>query len=163
MILRLRGVFTFEVLSSSGKLLHSERIRNGIATAGITDMFLQYFVAGTGITPYIGLIDEVSFDAVAATDTMASHAGWVEITDYDEATRPAWGPDTPSSGQITNSVKAVFTMNAAKTAKGLFISSNNTKGGTAGVLWNTAVSSLSRELQSGQAVRAGYTLLGAGA
>lgn len=69
---------------------------------------------------------------------MASHAGWIENQDYDEAARPTWVEDTPASGIITNTATVDFTMNATKTIKGIFINSVNTKGGTLGTLWSTA-------------------------
>lgn len=85
-------------------------------------------------TWYVGLIEDTSWSAFAAGDTMASHSGWTESTAYDEATRPAW-PEGAASGQsITNATSVDFTMNATKTIKGFFLTSDNTKGGTAGTL-----------------------------
>jgi len=167
--LSLLGEFTFEVFeeydrkTGEGKIVHHEIVRNGITTDGITDLFEQYFRAGTGTTPAVGLIDDASFVAVAVGDTMASHADWIEVTDYSEATRPTWSPDAATSSQISNSVKVLFTMTAAKDVKGLFITTDDTKGGTAGKLWCTAIFDLVVSLQSGQVARAGYTLVGAGA
>lgn len=157
------GYFTFEIWTPEEKsLLYWEIVPNGMTTVGITDMFEQYHNGGTGLTFYIGLIDDSGFTAVAAADTMSSHAGWTEITDYSEGTRPAWGPDDAASNKVTNSTKASFTMTAAKDAKGLFLTSVSTKDGTTGILWCTALFNLTNALQNAQVAKAGYTLTGAG-
>ena len=161
--LELYGVWDWEIWSPDEKtLLHREIIPNGLATVGITDMFEQYLNGGTGLTFFIGLIDNTDFDAVAPADTMSSHTGWTEITAYDEGTRPAWGPDTAASKLIVNSTKASLTMSSAQNAKGLFLCSVSTKGGTTGILFNTALFTLVNSLQTGQVAKAGYSLTGAG-
>ena len=161
--LKLRGEFTWEVWSPEGKIVRLETITNGITVDGITDMFEQYLRQGTGITPYFGLIESVGYSSVSSLDTMAAHAGWTEVTDYNEATRPAWAPDVVASATATNSIKGLFTMTAAKDVKGLFITTESTKSGTTGKLWCTAIFDLVNSLQSGQVARAGYSLSGVGA
>ena len=86
---------------------------------------------------FFGLVNNAGWTANPATDTMASHPGWVEFTGYSEAVRQQWSPAAAASGALTNSTAAVFTINTAATLKGFFISSNSTKGGTAGVLWSS--------------------------
>ena len=93
---------------------------------------------------------------------MSSHAGWTEITAYDEGARPAWGPDTAASNKIANSTKASFTMSSAQNAKGLFLASVNTKGGTLGILFSTVLFNLVNALQTAQVAKASYSLTGAG-
>ena len=56
-----------------------ESFHNVVCTAGKNDLLDKYF-AGSGYTAawYMGLISSVSYSAVSAADTMASHSGWRE-------------------------------------------------------------------------------------
>lgn len=97
------------------------------------DAALDALFHGT-TTWYIGLIEDTGFTGFTAGDTMASHGGWTECTDYDEGTRPEWTEGAASGQAITNSTPIEFTMNASKTIKGFFLTNDNTKGGTTGTL-----------------------------
>src|SRR3972149_7153411 len=63
---------------------------NGITNVGVHYLLEVGFRDGVAPNPaqiatwYAGLIDNASFTAVAAGDTSASHAGWVEADEYDE-------------------------------------------------------------------------------
>jgi hypothetical protein len=108
---------------------------NLVVTTGLTDLIDKYF-KGSSYTAahYVGLLS--STPTVAAGDTMASHGGWTEVTDYSQANRvtPTWG--TPSAGSVNNSAsKAVFSINATVTVGGAFLTTNNTKGGSTGTLY----------------------------
>jgi hypothetical protein len=94
-----------------------------------------------------------------AADTMASHAPWVEVTPYSNATRPAFTPGTIASGSVDNSAsKAVFTINATSQIYGLFLADVNTKGGTTGTLQGMGVfTDLSRGVASGDTLNATVT------
>lgn len=90
---------------------------------------------GYSLTFYTGLVDNAGFTAFAAGDTAASHGGWVENTDYDEANRPTLVRSTSTAAAWDNmGNEAVFTMNDTVSIKGLFMQSNATKLSTAGVL-----------------------------
>jgi hypothetical protein len=91
---------------------------------------------------------------------MASHAGWTESTDYDEVSRVTWNPDAAASRAVTNSTTVDFTMNATKTIKGIFITSNNTKGGTTGTLWATAAFSSNASVVATDVLKVTYTVSG---
>ncbi len=115
---------------------------NTVMNIALNEILDIMFDSGTQITTwYMGLIDSAGFTAIAKTDTSASHGGWAENTDYDEATRPIWNPDPPSSQIIQNPITAltVFTMNATKTITGAFVISENTKGGAVGILWSATL------------------------
>lgn len=86
---------------------------------------------------YIGLIGATGYDSdvgLSASDTMASHAGWQELTAYGEATRPQWNYGTAANKLLTNANAASFTINATSTIKGFFLTTDSTKGGTSGTL-----------------------------
>jgi hypothetical protein len=118
--------------------------RNVVTTAGKNSLGEVYFRSGTQITAwYLGLLGApgVGSFAVAASDTMASHAGWAEITAYSETTRRALTLGAFSAGAADNSGSlATFTMNASYTVKGLFTVSVSTKSGTTGALYNAVAS-----------------------
>lgn len=79
-------------------------------------------------------------DPVVAADTIASHAGWTENVGYSEATRPAITLGTVASQSVDNSAaKAVFTANATGSITGVFVATDNTKGGTTGLLYGGGV------------------------
>jgi len=91
-------------------------------------------------TWYVGLIDLASYTTgIAAGDTMASHAGWIECTAYDEETRPEWTEGAASNGVTTNGSVVTFTISATKTVKGFFLASSSTKGEAASTLLGTAL------------------------
>ena len=83
----------------------------------------------------MGLVSEAyTFNA---TDTMGSHAGWTEVTDYSEATRPAVVFGEASGASITNGVeRAAFTFNAEVITSGAFLCiGSNVKGAGDGILF----------------------------
>lgn len=162
MSLELIGEFGFDVYDS-GLLVAKRRFRNGITKTAIHDAFDTHFSNGSPAAAwYLGLIDDSGFTAVDNDlDTIASHGGWTEITtEYDEATRPAWGPDASASQTIANSSKAIFTMNASVSIGGMFLVSENTKGGATGILWSTGILDIIQTTQPGQLIKAYYSLLG---
>jgi hypothetical protein len=142
-----------------GKLIDREITHNGITTPGKNSLFDVYFRAQTQITTwYFGLIDNASFSALNAADTMSSHAGWIECTTYDESARPTWSPDAAASGAITNTTAVTFNISATKTLNGMFIVSNSTKGGTTGVLWATASFSTTKSVVDDDQIKLTYQL-----
>lgn len=147
-----------------GKPLWKETVPNGAVLVGRNAMLDGMFNAGSpGANWYLGLIDNSAFDEFADADTMSSHAGWTEFTSYTAATRPAWGHGSASSGVVLNSTLTTFTMSAIGTIKGLFLASDNTKGGTSGTLWATGAFATPRSVASGGVLPIRYrTVLSAG-
>lgn len=139
--LPLSGKFKVE-LQRVGALVKTFEFNNDIVNQGKNDLFDTFFHDATPVASsswFIGLISSVSYSALAAADTMASHAGWTEFTSYTQATRVAWGPGAAASQSITNSSPATFDINASGTVKGVFVCTNSTKSGTSGRLWATAL------------------------
>lgn len=87
---------------------------------------------------YVGFVSATSFTGFSSSDTMSSHTGWTEYTDYAESTRQQVNFGASSSGEITNPVSADITPNAATDLAGFFITTNSAKSGTTGVLFATA-------------------------
>lgn len=135
------GVFTVQCFDKDGQLKWQAQEHNLVVNVGLKDMNEKYFT-GSSYTAawYLGLYGAAATNNPAAGDTMASHAGWTEITAYSEATRPQCSFGTATTADpsvISNSASvAVFSVNGTATVGGAFLTSNNTKGGTTGILFS---------------------------
>lgn len=140
---RAGGVYRLECRDAGGNLKWQAESSNLVVNAGLKDMNDKYF-AGSAYTAvwYLGLYGAAASNNPAAGDTAASHAGWVEVTTYSNATRPVCtfgAATTADPSVISNSASpAVFNINGTATVGGAFLISNNTKGGTTGILFSAA-------------------------
>jgi hypothetical protein len=121
-------------LLTGGSQLWREAWTNIVVNQGLNDL-LGVTLSGTtqDTTWFVGLTSTTP--TVAAGDTLASHAGWTEVTAYDEVNRVAWVDGGESGQSISNSGSpAVFTISANGTVVGgAFLAGVNT--GTAGRLY----------------------------
>jgi len=84
------GVFTVVCYDKDGNHKWTAKSPNLVVNVGLADMNDKYFSgSGYSATWYLGLYGAASSNNPAAGDTMASHAGWTEVTDYSQSTRPA--------------------------------------------------------------------------
>jgi len=138
------GVFHFECYDKDGNLKWRDEAKNLVVNVGLQDMNDKYFSGVTySATWYLGLITGPgSGTTIAAGDTMLSHTGWSEDTAYSQANRPAcsFGAATVADPSVisNSSSVAVFSINGTTTIAGAFLTSNNTKGGTTGVLFSAS-------------------------
>lgn len=161
MKLPLKGRFHVEHVDKDGLLLGTYDIDNDITNEGKNLLFDVMFNSVTPIANSawaIGLISITSYSALAAGDTMASHAGWTEFTSYSQSTRVAWGSGTSSGQSVTNASPATFDISGSGTVKGIFVTSQNTKSGTTGKLWSTALFSADVPVSNGDQLRITYTV-----
>jgi len=157
------GKFFVECYDKDGNLKWKTEKHNLVVNVGLQDMNTKYF-SGSSYTAawYIGLYGAASSNDPAAGDTMSSHAGWTEITDYTQTTRPAatFGTATTADPSVINNSGsvAVFSMNATTTVGGAFLVSDNTKGGSGGTLFSAAdfESPGDRSVVSGDTVNVTY-------
>ena len=164
-----KGVYKIQCHDKDGNLKWEDEAPNLVVNEGLQDMNAKYFT-GTTYTAawYLGLYGSGATNSPAAGDTMASHAGWTEVTDYSQATRPACTFGTPTTANpsvATNSASpATFSINATTVVGGAFLTSNNTKGGTTGTLYSAADFSApgDRSVVSGDTLSVTYTLSLAG-
>jgi hypothetical protein len=158
----LKGMWKIEHLDSEGNVKGVYEFHNDIVNQGKNDLLDIMFSDGTQVAStgwYVGLISSSGYSALAAADTMASHAGWTEFTGYSETTRQAWGPGAAASQSITNSTPITFSITSNGTIKGLFVCTNDTKGGTTGRLWATGLwSTGDANVVNGDSFRATYTV-----
>jgi hypothetical protein len=149
-------IYKFECVDRrTGKIKWQEILRNLVTTVGKNDMLDKYF-AGSSYTAtwFVGLIDNASWSAVDAADTMASHAGWIENVEYDEATREAVSWSAASSASKAASAAAEFTIDpTGATIRGAFLTSVGTKSGTTGILYSAAAFSGTRVLVDNDLLR----------
>jgi hypothetical protein len=158
---RPKGRFQVEHLDKNGNLLGVYDVPNGITDEGLNHILETEFHGGTPVTTwYIGLLDNASFSALVNADIMTSHAGWIENSGYSNATRVAWTPGAAATRSITNATTDDFNINATNTIKGIFIVSDNAKGGTAGKLWSTAAFGSTVPVNSGDTLKITYTVSG---
>ena len=158
------GVFSVQCRDKDGNLKWEASSHNLVVNGGLQDMNAKYFT-GSGYTAtwYLGLYGSGSTNNPAAGDTMSSHAGWTEVTAYSQSTRPqcVFGtPTTANPSVATNSASpAVYSINGTTTVGGAFLTSDNTKGGTTGVLFSAAdfASPGDRSVVSGDTLTVTYT------
>jgi hypothetical protein len=154
--LDLKGKYVVEHWRN-GRRINEYHFPNAVVNQGKNQILEVNFHSGTPITSwFLGLISNVGYTALAATDTYQdinqAGNGWDEFTTYtdgnngdDATTRPAWGAGAASGQSVTNATAAVFNVTSAGTVKGVFqvggIVAAQTKNDHAasGVLWSTAL------------------------
>jgi len=135
------GVFTVTCRDKDGNLKWEEVSPNLVVNQGLQDMNAKYFVGSVYTAAwYLGLVTgPASGTTFAAGDTLASHAGWTEDTNYAGSRKACtFGTATTADPSvITNSLNtASFTMNATTTIAGAFLT--NVASGTSGVLFSAS-------------------------
>jgi hypothetical protein len=161
---RAHGQYSLECRDSEGNLKWVMDGKNLVVNQGLQDMNTQYFKGVSySATWYIGLYGAASSNDPTANDTAATHPGFTEIVPYSNATRPAATFGTASTADpsiISNTASpAGFTINATATVGGAFLISDNTKSGTAGVLFSASdfAAPGDRTVASGDTLNVTYT------
>ena len=135
------GIFTIKCFDKDGNLKWEDEAHNLVVNVGLQDMNTKYF-KGSGYTAawYLGLIEGPgSGTTIAAADTLASHAGWTEDTNYSGNRKAVtFGTATTADPSvIDNSASpSTFNINATTTIAGAFLASVDT--GTSGVLFSAS-------------------------
>jgi len=133
------GVYTVQCFDKDGNLKWEDTAHNLVVNEGLKDMNDKYF-SGSAYTAawYLGLITGPSSGTTfAAGDTLASHAGWTEFTNYSGNRKAiTFGAATTADPSVITNPSAVqFTVTGAGgTVAGAFLSSVAT--GTAGILFS---------------------------
>ena len=143
------GRYVIECVGADGRLKWRETIENVVCTEG-KNLALDTFLAGSAYTvtgPYMGLISSTSYTAVAAADTMASHAGWLEAGGTNAPTytgnrkTAVWS--AAAAGSKALSAALSFAITSTGTVKGAFLAfgsgASATKDNTGGTLWSAGV------------------------
>ncbi len=155
--IRMKSTYHFECFDLDGNLKWEETVDNLVVNVGLNDVLSKYF-KGSAYTAsfFVGL---KKTGTIAAGDTMASHAGWVESATFSNATRPALTLGAVSAQSVDNSAsKAVFNINGSDTIFGAFVTTDNTVSGTTGTLYGAADFVASRAVLSGDTINVTVTL-----
>lgn len=153
---KFKGRYRVECIGADGKLKWVEETDNLVVNEGL-DEILDKFWKGSTYTAshFVGL---KGVGSEVAGDTMASHAGWTELTIYTEGVRQTLTLGVVSGQSVDNSAsKAVFSINASGTIAGILVSTNNTKGGSTGSLISAGDFGASRTVANGDTLNATYT------
>lgn len=161
----MENTYLVECFDKDGNLKWSDTFTNIVVTAGLNDS-LDKHLKGSAYTAawYVGVT--TSAPTPNAADTMASHAGWTEYTNYSESVRQTLTLGTVSAGSVDNSAsKATFSINGAGgTCGGAFVTTDNTKSGSTGTLYGVgAFSGGDRAVTSGDTLNVTVTLTAAAA
>jgi hypothetical protein len=159
---KLGGVFAVECRDAEGNLKWTEEFPNLVVNSGLQYANTQVFKGVTyTATWYMGLVaGPGSGNTYLAANTMASHAGWTENTDYAQTARPtmAFGTASTADPSVIVSTVTVFTMNATATIAGAFVTNENTKSGTTGTLFSVGNFTVGdRLVVSGDTLNVTYT------
>lgn len=162
------GVYTVECYGPDGVLKWRDSFPNLVTTVG-KNLLLDTLLGGSGYSvtgPYMGLIASGSYSAVAAGDTMASHAGWLEAGSANAPTysgsRKTVSFSAASSGSKASSSAASFAITGSGTVKGGFLvlgsGASATIANTGGTLYSAGLfSGGDRAVDNGDTLNVSYT------
>jgi len=158
--LKLKGTFKIELIRD-GKIIHESKGHNGVTEGGLDAILDIMFHNDTQLASwYCGLVDNAGTPALAAGDTMASHAGWTEVpgASVDEAVRETWTEDAASGQSISNTTVIEYNFAGTQAVYGIFITSGSAFAGVAGTLWATGAFAAVVNAVLGDILRVTYTV-----
>jgi hypothetical protein len=125
--LSIKGTYEVWCVGPDGVEKWRDTIDNTVVTVG-KNHILDTELAGSAYTvvgPFMGLISSTSFSAIAAADTMASHAGWLEAGNANTPTytapRKTAAYNAAAAGVKSLSAALSFAITGTGTIKGAFI------------------------------------------
>lgn len=161
------GRFSAILCDRDGNLLWREDFDNVVCTLGKNLAFNTTFSGSAySVTgPFLGLISSASFTAVAAADTMASHAGWLEAGGANAptytGTRQTAVFAAASGGSISLSAGLAYTFTGTGTVQGAFLTLGSgavaTKDSTAGTLWSAGTFSVAQPVIATNVLTVSYS------
>ena len=157
------GVFHVQCFDKDGNLKWEDQMHNLVVNQGLQDMNTQYF-KGSAYTAafFLGLVTGPGSSTVyAAADTLASHVGWDEFTNYSGARKAVtFGTATTADPSVigNSAAPAQFSITGGGgTVAGAFLCTVSS--GTSGVLFSEAdfQSPGDRVVVSGDTLNVTYT------
>lgn len=157
------GVYHIQCLDKDGNVKWEDSTHNLVVNEGLQSMNTQYF-KGSAYTAafFLGLVTGPgSGTTYAAADTLASHAGWTEFSNYSGARKAVtFGTATTADPSVISNSASVsqFTISGAGgTVAGAFLCTVSS--GTSGVLFSEAdfQSPGDRVVVSGDTLNVTYT------
>lgn len=156
---RIIGKYLVECRGEDGAVKWSDTIDNLITTVGKNAMLDQYLAgsAWTTGTVYMGL---KATGQAAASDTMASHAGWTELNiSASSGARLSTSFSSAASGSKATSSAVSFSISSSGTVAGCFlvVGGTATNGNTTGTLFSAGDFAASRNVSNGDTLNVSYT------
>lgn len=155
--MRLGGIFKADCFDKNGKLKWETKGPNIVTNVGL-DHILNVVLSGTSKATnwFVGLKGS---GATAAGDTLASHAGWTELTPFSGANRVTYVEASASSQSVTNSAnKASFSITTAATVAGAFLASCITDENGSAILLCVADFASAKGVGNGDTLEVTYTI-----
>ncbi len=157
------GVFHVQCFDRDGNLKWEDQMHNLVVNQGLQDMNTQYFKGSTYTAAfYLGLVTGPgSGTTYAAADTLASHAGWTEFTNYSGARKAVtFGTATTADPSVISNSASPAQFSITSTGgvvAGAFLCTVSS--GTSGVLFSEAdfQSPGDRTVVSGDTLNVTYT------
>jgi hypothetical protein len=139
---RAGGVFRVQCIDKDGNVKWEESMHNLVVNTGLQEMNTQFFT-GSNYTAalYLGLITGPgASNTYAAADTLASHAGWTEFSNYSGARKlVTFGAATLADPSVigNGAAPSSFTISGmGGVVAGAFLT--NVDSGTSGILFSEA-------------------------
>ncbi len=170
----VEGYYHVECRDKDGNLKWSESFPNLVNAVGkelMLDTLLRTSGTYTTVGPFLGLISG-STPTFAAGDTMASHGGWTEFTNYTVGGSPVRGTAVFSASTSTGASPSNVTTCAASaitytitssggTVGGCFLvtgsGASSTQGNTSGVLYSAGAFGTAKTTTAGDTVSVTYS------
>jgi hypothetical protein len=135
------GVYRVECIGADGNRKWEGTMSNLVVDEGLQDMNTQYFKGSTYTAAfYLGLVTgPASGTTFAPEDSLASHAGWTEFTDYSgDRKAVTFGSATDASPSLIDSTgsPSSFAITDTAVVAGAFLCT--VASGTSGVLFSEA-------------------------
>lgn len=149
------AVYEITCVDLNGNVKWQETVHNLVLTAGKTDIVDKY-LKGSSYTAAWYLVLKGT-GSISASDTLATHAGWTELTPYSGVNRPSitWG--TTSSGSNTSTAVSI-SINASATVAGAGIGTSQAIATTSGVLYSMSDFATARSVVNGDTLNVTVTI-----
>ena len=169
----IEGYYHVECRDADGNLKWAEEFPNLVNAVG-KELMLDTLLSGSSYTtvgPYLGLISGSS-PTFLASDTMASHSGWTEFTNYTVGGSPVRGTASFSAATSTGSSPTNVTTKTASaitytitggggTVGGCFLvtgsGASSTQGNTSGTLYSAGAFATAKITTAGDTVSVTYS------
>jgi hypothetical protein len=165
-VLKLKGTYKFQCFDKDGNLKWEDKIENLVPTVG-KNFVLDTVLSGSTYTAasYMGLLGGTG--TIVAGDTMASHAGWIEVGGTNApvytGNRKTNAFSAASAGSKALSANHAFDITSSGTVKGAFVAigtgASATKDNTGGVLLSAGLfTGGDKPVGSGDTLTVSYSL-----
>ncbi len=160
--LNLAGYFNCVLRDLDGNVKDEWMAPNIVVDEGLNHALTVLFTGAGQVAAWFVLLKDNTGDPLDGSETYGTKV-FTELTDYDEATRPAYVEGAASGESIDNSgTPASFAINATITVFGAALVSVNTKGDSgAGTMFCAANFASSKALSAGDTLEVTYTITSA--